>query len=349
MRKFITFLTNKICTNINTIYARNSLNRAIDLVKNENTFDILIASTKTIEDVTLGIEDRLKGVVAFIIVELGECKKYLNAYSINLICTTTKDDIKDNIKKAISGTGSLLMGAFLYTILSHPDIEKCPTCNIDYFPPGNSFLNVTSKKLSNGEIIENCTFGTNEPLIPIQHTAVLELAHAYKNVVGLCMYEKFGFLYDSKLFSNKNTQCFNDRNNLPMLIDFNSRDGYSNLTSDEKKQKIVQIICNLDKGFQKSKICYIKDTNQKLLGIFKSIKIHLDNTENISIDYFKNNNISPEYDIINILHNSGGQPTIEEVINFIENPPQKLTPLDVEVNKIIENLKNYLDKKQSNI
>ena len=51
----------------------------------------------------------------------------------------------------------------------------------------------TSKKLLDGKVIENCTFGSDESLIPLQQIAVLELADAYINACGLCMYEKLVF------------------------------------------------------------------------------------------------------------------------------------------------------------
>ena len=85
MKLFIDFLSKNICSDIGSHYAQRAVERAIDLTNNEQEFDILIASTRIIEDVSLPINERLAGVVAFIIVELGECKKYPKSYSINLI------------------------------------------------------------------------------------------------------------------------------------------------------------------------------------------------------------------------------------------------------------------------
>ena len=79
--------------------------------------------------------DLVGGVVGFIIVELGECKAYPKAYSINLICTNNN---------AISGSGSILMGLYLYTILSHPNINNMNTKNIT-FPKGNATRNIIQK------------------------------------------------------------------------------------------------------------------------------------------------------------------------------------------------------------
>lgn len=347
MTKFINFLSQKICSEIGGKYAKTAVQRAIDLVNNENEFDILIASTKVIEDVTLPMENRLAGVVAFIIVELGECHKYPASYSINLICTDTS--------KAVAGTGSLLMGAFLYTILSHP-INTRPT-NPIRFPQGKSFLSVTSKRLQDGSIIENCTFGSTEPLIPIQHVAVLELAQAYINTGGLCMYEKYGFTYDQTMFSDDTTgvKCFDDRDNLPMIIDFTSKQGYAELDIDAKKNKIINIAAGNEPGFQKSKICSIRGDQQRLLGYLKSIKLYLDNTAGSSLDDFLRGSV--EGVLVKQLKTINQNPTaprgrkatgpppqegsLDEFINYLENPPQ---PPDPVMQAKVERLITFLPK-----
>jgi len=353
MKKFITFLSKKVCSDIKPSYAKSAVERAIDLTDNENHFDILVASTRIIEDVTLSIERRLEGVVAFIIVELGECKKYPSVYSINLICTNTAT--------AISGTGSVLMGAFLYTILSHPN-NRNPSNQIS-FPKGKGYLSVTSKRLSSGRIIENCTFGSSEPLIPVQQIAVLELASAYDNPGGLCMYEKFGFTYDQTMFSDdsKGIDCFSDRDNLPMLIDFNSKPGYSELDNAGKKQKVVNITAGTDRGFPKSKICSLRGDYQKLLGMVKSVKLYIDNEEGSSLDDFppntpygilikqiKDMRIGPNARVSSrrSLTPAAPEGTIDEVIDYLENPPQ---PEDAELKRKIDNLLQYLpvDKKKT--
>lgn len=344
MKKFIDFLSKRICSSIGAEYAKSAVNRAIDLDLSKNNFDILVASTRVIEDVTLSIEQRLEGVVAFVIVEIGECKKYPSGASINLICTDTK--------KAISGTGSILMGAFLYTILSHPDNVQ-PSNAIQY-PPGNSYLHVTSKKLSDGKVIENCTFGSDEPLIPIQQVAVLELADAYINAGGLCMYEKFGFSYDQTMFTDykKKIFCFDDRVNLPMLIDFNNKPGYAGLSSDDKKQVVLDVIVGKNKSFPKSKICSVRGDYQTLLGYLKSIKLYVDNTENSSLAVFSPRTLEGSIiRQIKEMHQDQGvtrrsrsaaqqspakEGTIDEVIDYIENPPQPDDPImKAKVDKII--------------
>lgn len=356
---FIKILSKSICSGIDPTYAASAVNRAIDLMNNQQTFDILIISTKVIEDVTLSIEKRLEGVVAFIIVELGECKKYPSSYSINLICTNTN--------KAIPGTGSILMGAFLYTILAHPDNKK-PTEPIK-FPKGNSYLKVTSKQLANGNKIEYATFGTNEQLVPTEHVAVLELASAYQNTGGLCMYEKFGFQFDDKMFSDssKGIDCFNDRENLPMKIDFNKMQGYAELSIQDKKKKIVDITAGIDKGFPKSPICSVRGEKQRLLGYLKFIQLTLDYKPGAKLDDFLRG--SPEgvlarqlqtiNDSINTSSTSRGMAAlmnqyknansatpskpgdINEFIKYLEDP---LKPEDPEMEKKLAKLITFLPK-----
>lgn len=337
MQKTINFLSSQICSSIGSAYTQLALKRAIDLTSNENKFDILIASTKVIENVSLSIEERLQGVVAFVIVELGECKKYPSAYSINLICTG---------KNAISGTGSVLMGAYLYTLLTHPD-NRTPSSRI-VFPPGNSFLKVSSKELPDGRIVESCTFGSDERLVPTQQIGVLELAGAYVNTGGLCMYEKFGFTYDQTMFSNeaRRIQCFDDRDNLPMIIDFNTKPGYSELDVDGQKEKVVNITAGIDRGFEKSKICSIRNDKQRLLGILKSVKLHIDNTPGETLDDFFTGTFTDE--IIQQVIEMHADPTarkakpvrkgtLEEVIDYLEShPPQPEHPvMAAKIDKII--------------
>jgi len=317
LKKVMELLSTKICSGVGEKYALNSVRNTIDYKTNKEEFDILFASTKIIEDVSLPIERRLEGVMAFVIVELGECKKYPSSYSINLICTSPK---------AIPGTGSILMGAFLYTILCHPETNNP---NIPpLFPSGLGMLDVTSKITLDGSIIENCFFKSNEDLIKIQHIAVLELADSYVNVGGLCMYEKFGFQYDNLMYTNgTNIECFYDRINLPMKIDFNMREGFSTLNNEEKKDKIIKITAGLERGFDKSTICGIRDNNQKLLGYLKKIKTYINNTPGLNIKKFSKlfenvieGKLSKQLEI-----NRNSQIKIEEVINYLENQTETQT------------------------
>lgn len=343
MKIFINLLSKRICSDIGGEYAKRAVEKAIDLIKNEKKFDILVASTKVLENLNLGIEQRIAEISAFIIVELGECEKYPGAYSINLICT--------DLQKAIPGTGSILMGAFLYTILSHPANTNIKRPLV--FPQGNSFLKVTSKRLLNGNIIENAVFSTNEPLIPVQQVAVLELANSYLNPGGLCMYEKFGFTYDQTMFSNDTLgiKCFDDTFNLPMQINFKTKPGYAELSNVEKKEKILNITANLDRGFPKSKICSLRGDKQKLLGNLKSIKLYIYNEPRGTVDDFS---IHTEKGILinklETIHTENSTAnkrrkarpgTLDEFINYLENPPATPDPyMEDKVDKLIKSLKS---------
>jgi hypothetical protein len=346
IKLFIDLLTKKICSGIQGDYAKIAVEKTIDLVKNEDKFDILVTSTKVLEDLSLNIEQRISSITSFIIVELGECEKYPGCYSINLICT--------DLNNALPGTGSILMGAFLYTILSHPDNTR-PKAQIN-FPEGNSFLKVTSKRLSSGSVIENAVFTTTEPLVPVQQIAVLELASSYINVGGLCMYEKFGFTHDPTMFSNESLgiECFDDRDNLPMLINFKTKPGYTGLSNFQKKEKILNITAGLDKGFPKSKICFLRGGQQKLLGYLKSIKLYMDNQPGASLDDYLSS--SREGILIYQLKKIHAPPysgsrrtaptpsregTLDEFIDYLENPPAiPNTDMEAKVNKLI----SYLPK-----
>jgi hypothetical protein len=359
MQKIITLLANpptkkdpnRVCVGIGRSYAKTSVEHAIDLASNEDKFDILVVSRRKLEDLSLPLEERITDIVAFIIVELGECKKYPGSYSINLICTNTK--------RAISGTGGLLMAAFLYTILSHPPNPN-PSDPIT-FPDGKSFLQVSSKTLSSGGVIEKAFFTTSEPLIPVQQVAVLELASAYTNPGGLCMYEKFGFTYDQTMFSNPNAnppiECFGDRNNLPMLIDFDTKPGYADLSQEGKREKILNIASGLDRGFPKSKICSIREPNrQKLLGYLKTIKLYVENEPDATLDdYLPTSDEGAFLYQLKMIHapqlpsnvsrRNAPTPTrsgtLDEFVNYLENTP---TPPDADMEEKIAKLIQFLPK-----
>ena len=324
MDKLIKYLSSKICEDIGSNYTKTAVERAISLTERKNIFDIIVLSSKNIETMGFASDDeedsedeqeaggqlksrmsgpppdeeyeedeeyepeldeessdsiddiithRLSGVVGFIIVELGECKTYPFGYSINLICTNSK---------APAGSGSILMGLYLYTILCHPD--KKDKINIT-FPPGKGTINIVEKPKSSYEDEDTkfeTSFTSSEPLIPVEQFGILELASSYTNPGGLCMYEKFGFQYTESMYGK---QCFEDFNNLPMLIDFNNKPGYSELSKEQRQQKVVNITSGTDKGFPKSKICSVRDSyvgptgkvvvtrEQALLGYLKTLKL----------------------------------------------------------------------------
>lgn len=301
----INYLSKHICSDIGENYSKNAIKNALETKE----FDILFMARNIKDNDSLKL--KLDGICGFIIVELGECKLYKNAYSINLICT--------NKRMNIAGTGSILMGAYLYTILSHPETLNDTPIEIPSNPGTCSY------QMDGEELI----FKTDDALTNLEHVAVLELANAYINAGGLCMYEKFGFKFDNDMYrlkpSNNNTRpetnnkgmhgienesniektkkqkinkkrkntkkvisknslskrksqigCFYDIHNLPMKIDFNEHPYY--VGSADKRQLIINIVLGMRTTIQKSKICLIRDENrQKILGYLKFIEIQLSN------------------------------------------------------------------------
>jgi hypothetical protein len=272
--EIIEIMNQQICRNIGSGYVENTLTKSVK--KKDRHFDIIIIfesdifENRILESTKEEIlKVKLSEAVGFLVVELGECKMYPHAYSINLICTSGRGN----------STGSILMGLYLYTILSHPKKPNDDNNPIQIPNNGNGKLkttyeshrNITTKK----EIFE-----TKDDLIEISHIGVLELASAYSNLPGLCMYEKFGFNYDPKMTSDGSDDpnkppCFRDIYNLPMILDFSSKYGND---VERNKKRVVDIINGSDRGFTKSKICYLNNAkNKDILGILKNIKIHIEN------------------------------------------------------------------------
>jgi len=271
---------------------------------------------------------RLRNVFGFMVVEYGECKMFPNTYSVNLICTK---------HSAPKGAGSILMGAYLHTVLSHP-MTLSPKLMIkqDFTPPlGQAKRIMREIKLKNKDVTYEPVFVTDEPLIPVDHRAVLELAGSYRNPGGLCTYEKFGFMYDSTMHG---PHCYSNYRLLPMMIDLNAQPGYRGLTMDEKKQKIVDIalgktsftksmICNLhDKKIVDGKIKYTWE--QTLLGCLKILKIYLDQGKRDLLDRedLQVQELLPEVEIFTRTKNM----TIENLISHLETPESQRRPLNLE-------------------
>jgi len=316
-----------VCSNIGDQYIRDAFNNTIQIPEdiNNSNFDILVISTNIIEDVTKDFDARISGIGAFIIVQLGECEKYPKAISINLIC-------------AKAGTGSLLMAAYLYTILSHP-IDTSPNLDPIDLPTigirGEGFLNIVNMPSEDGSDIYSSTFGSTDPLIPIQDVAVLELASAYENTGGLCMYEKFGFEYDPTMYTDATINCFNDRNNLPMKIDFTNNLVYGPLPIHQKKQRVVEILTERVKNvFTKSLICNLRGQLQELLGYLKSI--YLFRTQGGDMRKFSINIPSLTKKLDNL--SSTNPNIIPDLITYLENKARAPSSLDSNKETIIAQL-----------
>lgn len=295
LKKTMNYLSKNICENIADGYTREAFVKAMSLSKRDELYDLLIISDNRLENINLELKERLAGVVGFIIVELGECQLYPSSYSIKLICTNSS---------ALPGTGSILMGAYLYTILSHPDSNKRSR-----FPKGMARTIISEL----GRNKYKRKFQTDEELTSVQHIAVLELAYGYMNQGGLCMYEKFGFKHKPELVSE---YCFEDYENLPMIINFNTLQGYSELSIGEKKNKVLQIACGNDKGFQKEHLCSLRGIDQKILGLLMFLNYFEKKKGSINDHEFYDDKA---FEVVEMLNNYNIT-SVSNLLNYAENP-----------------------------
>jgi len=312
-----------ICSDIDESYGERSIRRSLSGDINNN-YDIIVLADPTImEDTrlhTVKVDDpslgdkwlkrkkrmmtfeefskyKIDSIIGFLIVEKGECKKYPNAYCINLICS------KSGIE---TGIGSLLMGLYLYTIVSHPKmpISTNPNANATYLS-GKATIKYILIENPNEISSQKPVFSTDDPLIPVQHIGILELAGAYQNASGLCLYEKFGFKYEPLLLRS---DCFTDIQNLPMILSFSSNLKYKHLFKSNT-DKIKQMLVKISIGYKepdgtafdvplsgRSKACGIRDRNmQKLYGYLKNLFIfEINKKQSISED--PDNDYKPLYD-----------------------------------------------------
>ena len=119
--------------------------------------------------------------------------------------------------------------------------------------------------------------------------AILELAHSYLNLPGLCLYEKFGFVYDKTVAS-----YFPSYNNiiplLPMSLNINNHFLFRKKKKEEKQNLLLKIICNCANPpyIPKSKICTIDTKFQQLLGKLKILFLCMEN-QNVHVLLNKEN------------------------------------------------------------
>lgn len=243
-----------ICYGIYLKYLDQVLERSIERSIETNelyiNYDIAFIVDISIPKSTKEIE---KAIIALIIVQRNECPKFANAYVLNLICS----------RKCFS-CGNILMGLYLYTILSHP--KKSDT-------------SPKLEKITQVADLQSEYFGP-----PILHMGLLELSGGYTNITALCLYTKFGFIINSNL-SGHGTNCFIDDRNIAMIKRFKSneteknddilvniiKDGYD---IETEKEKILQIVRKEEPGYKKHLICEFKDKQiQKMLaGLYNKIK-----------------------------------------------------------------------------
>ena len=225
-------LPNLVCKSISKKYIFETINNST-MVKENIDYDICFLINDLSENNKF--EEIIKG---FLVVHRNQCPKYPNVYCLKLVCALEQ--------------GQLLVGCYLYSILSHPnlpiDFNKIKKYNIVYpllYPENN-------------DEYEEPYYGT-----PIEKIGLLELSGSYKNINALCLYSKFGFKEDKKLrgyYSN----CFIEENNLPMIVIFEG-DAKTNIN------KIIKIVKKEEEIYKKHIICQITDKKlQKIL-----IKLYL--------------------------------------------------------------------------
>lgn len=97
---------------------------------------------------------------------------------------------------------------------------------------------------------------------------LLELANAYYNPGGLCLYSKYGFIFDKEL---SNETCFKYfPPNLPMKVNINTY----GINKEAQKNTLLNILKNNSQNFTKPSICYKKEANkQKLLGLVLNLQL----------------------------------------------------------------------------
>ena len=239
----------EICQAVDEPYLTSVLRRSIN---NENfdfafifssideSMDEFLDESTTKEDLEKIYDIKMKTLVSFIIVERNECKKYGNAYALNYICSKEK------------GIGSILVGLYLYSIFSHPPIDK------------SSLIVKKIEPQHDDESVEY--YGPK-----ILHMGILELSGGYMNTPALCLYSKFGFIEDEEL-SGPGSNCFRSTENIAMRTD------YHDMTPENIKEKVVNIILGRESEFIKPSICRFKDPEMQaylawLYGLKKKDKI----------------------------------------------------------------------------
>ena len=122
---------------------------------------------------------------------------------------------------------------------------------------------------------------------------ILELASAYYNYGGLCLYAKYGFQYSADLFGE---MCFADYNNLPMIVDLRSQYG----DQHECNTRLKDILINNRNAFDKPAICTVqRGKRQELMGVALNVQMFLQhNRSDYLASYFMTNNTTILYDVL---------------------------------------------------
>jgi hypothetical protein len=188
-------------------------------------------------------EEKFADIIGFCIVKRKGCQKLAKAYVLNLVCSKTGANV-----------GNICVGFYLYAILMHPQDTRDTIIPIKIEPTMTE--------------------------VPVVHIGLLELSGGYKNIPGLCLYSKFGFVVDKQL-SGMDSNCFRDTNNIGMI---NRYIEDSSFTIEERKQKIINIVNKVDPGYEKHVICNTpnKEAQKKLVEIYSNIKKNTEQMTSLS-------------------------------------------------------------------
>lgn len=297
-------LREDICSGIYPSYIEGVLTRVIEQPHNNRKYDIafIIDSSKP---------KNVSAIISLVIVQRSECLRFEDAYALNLICS----------RKCFK-CGYILIGLYLYSILCHPKI-------VDF----------TRQQIS-PILLSNVPTRYYGP--PILHLGLLEISGGYKNISGLCLYTKFGFIINSK-FSGSTSNCFYDDNNIAMVKRFVYNDIITNeYTKDNiladrydietEKEKIIRIVNKSNSGYKKHIICDFKNEETQIqLGLLYNQlkKLEKDEKELIIqskwiVNKLTNGELKPEF----IDKQNKNKQNIEEtqrLINLIETSDKNIT------------------------
>jgi hypothetical protein len=316
-----------LCSDITTRYLEQVLERSIEKQTSYVDYDIAFIIDTSIQP---DIRELQNIIISLIIVQRKECNKFANAYALNLICS-----------KQCYSCGNILLGLYLYTILSHPR-------KTDY--------NQRLEELRPPEDINIPYFGP-----PIIHLGLLEIAGGFTKVNALCLYTKFGFVINSKL-SGRYSNCFTGETNIAMIKRFKgdesirNDDTFDNVIQDAydietEKSKIIRIVNKEEPGYIKHIICEFKDANvQHMLGqLYNSLTyIEKEYASLVNQSKFPINKIGTEFTpefLEKIQPVENELQTIRSKIQKIEASPRdiKIENLNLEGGKI----KNKAKKKKT--
>lgn len=127
----------------------------------------------------------------------------------------------------------------------------------------------------------------------VNKVGLLELANSYYNVGGLCLYTKYGFVYDRALSTPTCFPAFPDT--MPMIaniLDYGS-------SIDEQTDRLFDIIAGKPRSFSKPSICNQRDKRQMLLALALNLEMGMTG------DYFTSDDTILKYDLLNDAFTNG--------------------------------------------